>query len=157
MTIAELYETWEKKLNRYATRLTRDSHRAEDLVQETFIRAMGHLLLLEQLNDHQREAWLHQVLKNLFYDEERARQREQRLAEHFVQPDFIDSNPLLEVLWQDIFDRIPDRYRDLLHKRYVLSMTSEEIACELGVPAATVRSRLHQALKALRANRARFL
>jgi RNA polymerase sigma-70 factor (ECF subfamily) len=160
MTIAELYEAWEKKLHRYATRLVRDSHRAEDLVQETFIRAMGHLLLLEQLNDHQREAWLCRVLKNLFYDEQRARQREEMLAEKItrqVQGDLIESHPLLAVVWQDLFDRIPERYRELLYKRYVLNMNSEEIASELGVPAATVRSRLHQAMKWLRANRTRFL
>ncbi len=160
MTIAELYETWEKKLHRYATRLVRDSHRAEDLVQETFIRAMGHLLLLEQLNDHQREAWLRQTLKHLFLDEQRARQREEMLAEKItrqVQENLIESHPLLAVVWQDLFDRIPERYRELLHKRYVLNMNSEEIASELGVPAATVRSRLHQAMKWLRTNRTRFL
>ena len=160
MTVAELYEAFEKKLHRYATRMVRDSHRAEDLVQETFIRAMGHLLLLEQLNDHQREAWLHQVLKNLFLDEQRAQHRQEALAEKIVrqvQENLTESHPLLAVVWRDLFDRIPDRYRDLLHKRYVLSMNSEEIADELGIPAATVRSRLHQATKWLRANRTQFL
>jgi len=55
-----------------------------------------------------------------------------------------------EVIWPNPFDLVPEKYRDLVRKRYVLGMTSQEIASELGIPAATVRSRLHLALKKLR-------
>jgi RNA polymerase sigma-70 factor (ECF subfamily) len=163
MTLTVLYQQFEKKLHRYATRLVRDSHKAEDLVQETFIRAMGHLELLGQLEPHQRQAWLYQVLKNLFIDEQRAQQREQFLMEQLSQQAQLmeqlrlNSHPMLQVLLQDLFDQIPERYRELLHKYYVLGMTNKEIADELGIPAATVRSRLHIALKKLRANKSRFL
>jgi RNA polymerase sigma-70 factor (ECF subfamily) len=163
MTLTVLYQQFEKKLHRYATRLVRDSHKAEDLVQETFIRAMGHIELLGQLEPHQRQAWLYQVLKNLFIDEQRAQQREQFLMEQLSQQAQLmeqlrlNSHPMLQVLLQDLFDQIPERYRELLHKYYVLGMTNKEIADELGIPAATVRSRLHIALKKLRANKSRFL
>jgi RNA polymerase sigma-70 factor (ECF subfamily) len=163
MTLTVLYQQFEKKLHRYATRLVHDSHKAEDLVQETFIRAMGHIELLGQLEPHQRQAWLYQVLKNLFIDEQRAQQREQFLMEQLSQQAQLmeqlrlNSHPMLQVLLQDLFDQIPERYRELLHKYYVLGMTNKEIADELGIPAATVRSRLHIALKKLRANKSRFL
>ena len=65
MTFADLYEEYEEKLNGYALKLVRDPQTADDLVQETFIRVLGHLLLLEQLDPHQRRAWLYQTLKNL--------------------------------------------------------------------------------------------
>ncbi len=163
MTLTGLYEQFEKKLHRYATRLVKDSHKAEDLVQETFIRAMGHLELLKQLNRHQRQAWLCRVLKNLFLDEQRARQREEFLMEQLSQQAQLmeqvrlNSHPMLQVLQKDLLDQIPERYRELLYKHYVLGMTSKEIAEELRIPAATVRSRLHLALKKLRANKSRFL
>jgi RNA polymerase sigma-70 factor (ECF subfamily) len=163
MTLTVLYQQFEKKLHRYATRLVHDSHKAEDLVQETFIRAMGHIELLGQLEPHQRQAWLYRVLKNLFIDEQRAQQREQFLMEQLSQQAQLmeqlrlNSHPMLQVLLQDLFDQIPERYRELLHKYYVLGMTNKEIADELGIPAATVRSRLHIALKKLRANKSRFL
>ena len=163
MTLTGLYQQFEKKLYRYATRLVHDSHKAEDLVQETFIRAIGHIELLGQLELHQRQAWLYRVLKNLFIDEQRAQQREQFLIEQLAQQAQLmeqlrlNSHPMLQVLLQDLFDQIPERYRELLHKYYVLGMTNKEIADELGIPAATVRSRLHLALKKLRANKSRFL
>jgi RNA polymerase sigma-70 factor (ECF subfamily) len=103
------------------------------------------------------------VLKNLFIDEQRAQQREQFLMEQLSQQAQLmeqlrlNSHPMLQVLLQDLFDQIPERYRELLHKYYVLGMTNKEIADELGIPAATVRSRLHIALKKLRANKSRFL
>jgi len=42
MTFADLYNEFEDKLRRYAMSLVRDPDRADDLVQETFIRAMAH-------------------------------------------------------------------------------------------------------------------
>ena len=163
MTLADLYEQVEKKLHRYATRLVRDSYKAQDLVQETFVRAMGHLELLKQLNGHQRQAWLCRVLKNLFIDEQRARQREEFLLEQLSQQAQLlqqiqfNSHPMLQILQEDLSEQIPERYRKLLYQYYVLGMTSKEIASELGVPAATVRSRLHLAPKKLRVNKSRFL
>jgi len=157
MTIADLYEEFETMLRRYAMSLARDSDRADDLVQETFIRAWAHLELLGQLNHHQRRAWLYQVLKNLFLDEQRARQRQRVLVEQLAREPQITSYPSPDVISQELFELVPERYRELLHQRYVLGMTSKEIGRELGIPAATVRSRLHLAIKWLRAHKSEFL
>lgn len=157
MTIADIYETFEEELHRYAICLVRDADQADDLMQETFIRAMAHLELLDQLNPHQRRAWLYRVLKNLFLDAQSRRRREQALAEQLTQEAWFASHPGVEMESPDLFQQIPERYRELLQKRYILSMTSEEIGQELGIPAATVRSRLHLAIKWLRANKSRFL
>jgi len=163
MTLTDLYKEYERKLRRYAIRMVHDVHKADDLVQETFLRSMGHIMLLEQLNDYQRQAWLYRTLKNLVLDEQYARQREQILVDQLaqqaklIQDVQVDSNPMLDVLTQDIFDQVPPRYRELLYKHYVLGLNSQEIAHELGIPAATVRSRLHLALKKLRAKKTHFL
>ncbi len=163
MTLTDLYKEFERKLRRYAISLVHDAHKADDLVQDTFLRSMGHLKLLEQLNTNQRQAWLYRTLKNLVLDEQYARQREQILMEQLarqkqlIQDIQTDSHPMLEILTQDILDQVPPRYRELLYKRYVLGLNSQEIACELGIPAETVRSRLHLALKKLRAKGSHFL
>ena len=156
MTLEDLYEAFETKLHRYATRLGRDAHRADDLVQNTFIRAMGHLELLKLLDSRQREAWLRQTLKRLFLDEERSRRRERFLNEQLAWRTRTTCHLQSTLLREEVLDQVPDRYRDLVHKRYVLGMNSTEIANELDLPAATVRSRLHLALKALRTNRSHF-
>ena len=150
MTLTDLYEEYEVQLRRYARRLTRDPHRVDDLVQETFIRAMGHLDLLDLLEPYQRRAWLYRTLKNLFLDGESASQRQEALIEQMAQDVPIAGYLPQEVISPNPFDLVPAKYRELVEKRYILGMTSQEIGEELGIPAATVRSRLHLALKKLR-------
>ena len=150
MKLSELYEQYEDLLRRHARRWTRDPHRGEDLVQETMVRAMGHLELLDGLAAYQQRAWLFRTLKNLYLDEERSRQREETLlgqmaydllAGEAFEPDLDLSNP---------FDLVPEKYRQLVRMRYEWGMNSRQIADELDVPAATVRSRLRLALKQMR-------
>jgi RNA polymerase sigma-70 factor (ECF subfamily) len=150
VTLTMLYREYETKLCRYASQLTHDADRAEDLVQETFIRAMGHLDLLGLLESYQQRAWLYRTLKNLFFDEQAARQRQHNLVEQLAWDIPAAGYVPQELLSPSPFDLIPERYRELFEKRYVLGMTSQEIGDELGIPAATVRSRLHLALKKLR-------
>jgi RNA polymerase sigma-70 factor (ECF subfamily) len=152
LTIHDLYDEYEARLRRYALSLARDYDRADDLVQETMIRAMGNLVLLRQLNRYQRQAWMYRVLKNLFIDQERARQRREVLVERLATQTEPESAPVAAMLARELMEEIPERYRDLLHKRYILGQTSGEIGRELGIPAATVRSRLYLARKWLRAH-----
>ena len=153
LTIADLYEEFESGLSRYAGSLARDSDKANDLVSETFLQAMAHLPLLEQLNTYQRKAWLYRVLKNRFIDQRRAERRAQTLIERLA---WMNELATPAALGQDVFAQVPPQYRELLHQHYVLEMTSEEIGLKLGVPAATVRSRLRLAIKRLRAHSSKF-
>lgn len=157
MTLDDLYETYEAALLRYATSLTHDADRADDLVQETFIRCMGHLTLLEMLAPSQRRAWLKRTLKNLFIDEERARQRQARLLQQLeVRETVTERETFAGVLAPDPFESVPEDAQELFHMRYVLGMNSTEIGEELGLPPATVRSRLHFAMKKLRMYRRKW-
>ncbi len=150
LTVQDLYDLFEAKLHRYAVNLARDSDRADDLVQETLIRAMGNLVLLQQLHPHQRQAWMYRVLKNLFIDGERRRERQEGLYEHLAWEAELDTAPATTMLARDLVDLVPDQYRDVLLRRYILGQTSEEMGNAYGVPAATVRSRLYLARKWLR-------
>jgi RNA polymerase sigma-70 factor (ECF subfamily) len=147
ITIAEIYSVNAPELRRFALSLARDADRADDLVSDTLLRAMAHLALLGQLNPYQRRAWLYRTLKNRFIDEQRSRQREQAL---FEQMTLLDDGPVAYVLPPDLLAQAPEQYRELLEMRFLFGMTSEEISQKLGIPAATVRSRLHLAIKCLR-------
>jgi RNA polymerase sigma-70 factor (ECF subfamily) len=157
MTLTDLYEEYSIYLRRYALRLGGgDRARADDLVQDTFIRAMGHLELLKLLKPYQRRAWLSRTLKNLFLDEQQAYRRRETLVQQLAW-----ENPTLAYLPSDSlspnpFDLVPERFREIFEKRYVQGMTSREIAQELDIPAATVRSRLHLALKELRRRKSKL-
>jgi RNA polymerase sigma-70 factor (ECF subfamily) len=150
LTIQDLYDLFEAKLHRYAVNLARDHDRADDLVQETMIRAMGNLVLLQQLKPYQRQAWMYRVLKNLFIDGERRRERQEALFEHLAWEAELNTAPATAMLAREVIDLVPERYRDVLHRHYIQGQTSEEIGKEYGIPAATVRSRLYLARKWLR-------
>jgi RNA polymerase sigma-70 factor (ECF subfamily) len=157
ITVADLYGEYEEKVHGYAMKLARDPQAAEDLVQETFIRALGHLPLLAQLNHHQRRTWLYQTLKHLFLDQRAARLRETAMVERLAREVETSTTPGDSELGFDPFDLVPEADRELLEKRYGLGLSSREIAGELGIPAATVRTRLHLAVKKLRARKKKFL
>jgi len=150
VTLTELYETYENKLRRYAAGLARDPHWAEDLVQDTFVRAMGHLDLLGTLKPYQQRAWLYRTLKNLYLDGLSASERQGELLDQLVREP--SSSPSLEdlVLSPDPFALIPERFREVVIQRYMLGMNSREIGEALGIPAATVRSRLYLAIQEAR-------
>ncbi len=152
LTIDELFLDYEASLRRYAGNLARDTDRADDLVQETMIRAMGNLSLLAQLNPFKRKAWLYHVLKNRFIDEERARTRQASLTE-WLAFQTLDADTLsVAAVVRALLDQVPEQYRELLNEHYLLGKSCEEIAQELDLPAATVRSRLFLARKWLRAH-----
>ena len=176
LTVDELYASHKDALLRYAASLTRDPAQADDLLQDTFLQAMAHLELLSRLQPHQRKAWLYQVLKNRFLDQLRAYRRQEVLFERLAQQALTDDTlacgagaffsaaslnsatpPSAAALPYELFELAPFRYRDLLRKRYILCMSSEEIARELGVPSATVRSRLRLAIAWLREHRSEFM
>lgn len=150
MVIAELYEEYEAALIRYAQRLTHDADWAEDLVQDTFVRAMGHLELLKLLKRHQRRAWLYRTLKNRFLDQQDRWRRREELQQTLAQSSEFATDGGSFHTTPDPFELVPEQYRELVHMRYILDMNSSEIGEELGIPAATVRSRLHLAMKHMR-------
>jgi len=153
MTVADLYETYEHMLHGYAMRLAKDTDQSDDLVQETFVRTMGHLALLAQLNPRQQRRWLFQTLKRLFLDMRDAQKRAETMRNLIAQTHTQIEMPKESITSTSPFDFVPERDQDLMEKRYVLGMNSREIAEEMGIPAATVRSRLHLTMKTLRAQK----
>jgi RNA polymerase sigma-70 factor (ECF subfamily) len=153
MTLDELYDEHESILYGYALRLTRDPDRADDLVQDTLVRAMGHLSLLAMLARPQQQAWLYRTLKHLFLDEEQRRRRLADLLQEIARESGFQRNAAGREVMIDPFEQVPERFRDVVEMHYRWGMTSHEIATQLEIPAATVRSRLHLALKEMRRKR----
>ena len=158
MSFAELFDEFEEPLHRYAMSLVRNRDWADDLVQETFIRAWSHLPLLGVLSLPQRRAWLRRVLKNIFIDQYRRSVREHALIaalDHDAADDAVDPSLPLQV--QELLGILPASLRDLWYRRYVQGMNAAEIARQLGIPHGTVRSRLHAARRRLRGQVERYL
>jgi RNA polymerase sigma-70 factor (ECF subfamily) len=152
--IGDLYGTHREPLLRFALSLARERSRAEDLVQDAFVRALSHLDLLARLNPYQRQAWLFRVVRNRFLDGERSTRRTRLLLERLAKEIARQAEPPpVDTSLFAILDAVPASHRDLLEKRYLLGMTSEEIGRALDVPPGTVRSRLRLAMEWIRSHR----
>ena len=75
--IAELYSLHRTELLKYCCMICGNVSDAEDLLQETFVKALSYPDFLEDLGDRERKAWLYKVARNLFFDACRRRALEQ--------------------------------------------------------------------------------
>lgn len=136
-----------------ARELISDPHTAEDLAQQTLVRA------LEKGPDEPAalRSWLRKVLRNLFYERLRSR-RNQRQREEAVAlredgvsaTDDIVERMQAEERLSTALHELPEPYRKTLFLRYFDELPPREIADQLGIPLATVKSRLHRGLAQLR-------
>lgn len=148
LLVETLYEKHHKELTRFARSIANDEKEAEDLLQETFLKALTYLQTVNNLPDYQQRAWLFKVLRNLRYDRIRKQQFEVPMNEQDDSADDFDDYSALEI--KELMQRLPEGLRDVVYKRYWLGMTSKQIAQPLGITDATVRYRLQTALKLLR-------
>lgn len=151
--VRALYAEHAGALLGYVTRLTADRQRAEDIVQETLLRAWRHA---EELVGESRSlrSWLFTVARNLAMDEHRARQA--RGAQ--VDSEALAALPAAEQLdraleaWQvvEALCSLSAEHRAVLVETYYRGRSVAEAAAVLGVPPGTVKSRSYYALRALR-------
>ncbi|GGN94932.1 DNA-directed RNA polymerase sigma-70 factor [Streptomyces albiflavescens] len=137
----------------YVERLLNDRHAAEDIVQETLIRAWHHLERLYGTEGSVR-GWLLTVARNLVVDRLRsaAHRHETVGAEErdAVRPDDADA-VLVRAEVTALLRQLPHEHREVLLHTYLRDKTVQETARILGIPAGTVKSRQYYALNSLRA------
>jgi RNA polymerase sigma-70 factor (ECF subfamily) len=146
------------RVYRLAFRLTGNSHDAEDLTQEVFVRVFRSL---PTYSPGTFEGWLHRITTNLFLDMTRRRQRirfeglgeetaaKLRGAEPTPSQAF-DERHLDFDIAAALAD-LPPEYRAAVVLCDIEGLTYEEIADVLGVKLGTVRSRIHRGRAQLRA------
>ena len=148
-----LYDEHAAPLWRYALRLTGDRNRAEDVVQETLLRAWRHP---EVVGDTERSvrAWLFTVARNLVIDESRsARARfEVTSLDKAPEPAGRDEvNAALDrLLIADALAQLSAEHRAVICRSYYRGWTTAQIAADLNIAEGTVKSRLHYAVRAMR-------
>lgn len=147
INITELYERYYDRLLRFAGSLARDDSMAEDLVQETFTRAVSNLELLGMLPAYKVRSWLFSVLKNHFLDLARRKRFEFHEDETEIS---VNESLSMSMDLSDLLACLPDSLSDIVFKRYWLGMNSFEIAGSLSIPPSTARSRLKTALGILK-------
>ena len=143
----------------YAMPLTRNSTEAEDLVQETYLRAAS--AANRPAGDSNLKGWLFVIMRNAWLNQLRHRNsgprfvdlepNEQPIDEAQESPHVIYIRKLEREQVREAIERLPDAYREIVVLRDIEGFTYQEIAMVLNCPAGTVMSRLHRGRRLLKA------
>jgi RNA polymerase sigma-70 factor, ECF subfamily len=151
--VRQLYSRHAGALYSYVQRFCPDRASADDIVQETFIRAWRHLPQLSA-DDRPIRPWLFRVARNLLTDADRATRSRPVTVQAEHAEDARDDSGLDQVLDRqlvsDALERLSPAHRMVLVETFYHGGTLAAVARQLGIPHGTARSRLHYALHALR-------
>lgn len=150
-----------QRIFRYIVSMVRDTTDAEDLTQETFLRAVRSRDSLRE--EGAQTAWLYRIATHVALD--RLRQHARRAPREaagdldqleVAEPDAPSLQKVIEqdemsACIQDYLNHLTDSYRAVILLHDMHELTAPEIAQLLGQSLATVKIRLHRARQALRA------
>jgi RNA polymerase sigma-70 factor (ECF subfamily) len=153
VAVRQLYAHHARALQGYVERFCADRASAEDIVQETFIRAWQHLRPLGAADPRVRP-WLFRVARNLLIDADRAARSRPSTVRMQPAEEGRDDEGLSQVLDHelvtDALQHLSPAHRAVLVETFYRGGSLARVACRLGIPHGTARSRLHYALCALR-------
>ncbi|WP_432494488.1 sigma-70 family RNA polymerase sigma factor [Kineococcus auxinigenes] len=132
--------------------LTGDRAEAQDVVQETLLRAWRNPGAMDPATGSNR-AWLFTVARRLVIDQRRsARARRESVRADVPETAVLDESEQVLQQWvvQQALARLSPEHRAVLRECYFRGRSVAEASRVLGVPAGTVKSRTHYALMNLR-------
>jgi RNA polymerase sigma-70 factor (ECF subfamily) len=158
LAIEVLVRRYQNYVYRLCYLIMRHEQDAEDMTQETFIRAFRALPRFEIRKGISFEAWLYRIAVNACRSRMRRKwyqalpwpEPRQMVAESEEQPDrlLMQGEQRDEIL--EAIDSLGEKHRLVIILRYYGGLSNEEIARMLDIPSGTVRSRLHIARQRLR-------
>jgi RNA polymerase sigma-70 factor (ECF subfamily) len=165
--LQELVERYEPRLNNFIYRIIGDREKAEDLVQEVFIRVYRHIKRFDQSKKF--STWAYAIASNLAKNELRNRSRNPLVLFQTIKGTWDDEDrPLqfedvksrpddmyrkrhLRELVDDTIAQLPEHHRQVFVLREINGLSYEEMAEVVGCNIGTVKSRLSRARAAFAA------
>ena len=148
----------------YALTLTRDATEAEDLVQETYVRAAS--AANQPDANSNLKGWLFVIMRNAWLNQLRHQKSGPRFVElDLGEPVGVEAHENPHVVYlrklerqqvREAIESLPHAYREIVVLRDIEGFTYQEIAAVLDCPAGTVMSRLGRARGKLRKLLARY-
>lgn len=143
-------------LYRVARRMTRDTHKAEDLVQETYLRAFRSAENFD-LQEYGIRPWLIRILHNLHVSKgQREKRQPASMEDEHLETAAVTVDSTTGTTWEGMdqqvkhaFESLPDEYQTVMQLWAIEELSYKEIADALSVPLGTVMSRLHRARQRL--------
>jgi RNA polymerase sigma-70 factor (ECF subfamily) len=155
--VTELYRRYHAPLLSFVLRLTAgDRQHAEDIVQETMLRAWRQAAKFDQSGTSPPSLmpWLATVARRIVIDEQRKRnarpmETDDAMLTKASVPDWTDAL-LRSVIVADAMLELSPAHREILNETILRDRTVNEAAEVLGIPVGTVKSRVYYAIRALR-------
>lgn len=150
--LRELHDLHAGALWRYAVHLTGNQAMAQDIVQETLLRAWRNPKILDQ-DPTTARAWLFTVARNLVIDDARSARRRHEDAVETVpeRPGDDHTDGLFDsLLVAEALRELSEDHRAVIVHAYFGGQNTVELAASLNIAEGTVKSRLHYGLRALR-------
>ena len=141
----ELLREYGKSAETYVRYKISSSQDAEDILQETYVRAFSSF---DSLNSEESfRPWLISIARNKVNDYYRKKAEMEEVPYDDAVIQYVDVNRSVNNTVSETMKRLTDRERELLHLYYWEDMSVEQIAGELKIPEGPVKSRLYKARK----------
>ena len=151
--LRELHDVHAPALWRFVVRLTGDDRLAEDVVQETLLRAWRRPQILTE-DEAGARAWLFTVARDLVIDDRRSARVSREVASGDLpenpSADHANARPSPATPMAESLAQLSEEHRQVIVRAYYGRRTVTDIAEELDIPSGTVKSRLHYGLRALK-------
>jgi RNA polymerase sigma-70 factor (ECF subfamily) len=156
----DLISRYQRRVYAVIYRMTGHHSEAEDLCQETFLQVFRSLPGFQEGTN--LDAWIYRIAMNVSVDHLRRKSKEKGAIEvlgRSASPRSVEEGPDPEKLAavRKALDVLPPAQKSVVVLRLFESLSHEEIASILDIPAATVRWRLHSALEKLESLLGRYL
>ncbi|WP_226683472.1 RNA polymerase sigma factor SigW [Sutcliffiella horikoshii] len=161
---AEIVELFKDKIYQLVYRMIGNSHEAEDIAQEAFIRAYININSFDV--NRKFSTWLYRIATNLTIDRIRKKKPDYYLdaevagtegltmysqvaADIALPEEEVETMELQGEIQRQIL-KLPDKYRSVIVLKYIDELSLIEISEILEVPVGTVKTRIHRGREALR-------
>ncbi|KEZ47676.1 MULTISPECIES: RNA polymerase sigma factor SigW [Metabacillus] len=161
---AEIVDLYKDKIYQLCYRMLGNSHEAEDIAQEAFIRAYVNIHSYDM--DKKFSTWLYRIATNLTIDRIRKKKPDYYLdaevagtegltmysqvaADVALPEDQVATMELQQMIQKEIL-KLPDKYRSVIVLKYIDELSLIEISEILNMPIGTVKTRIHRGREALR-------
>lgn len=153
-TLAALLQANYRYVLGYFIKLTQDPNLAQDLTQETMVKAIKNSAQYRQ--EASFASWLISIGVNLYRDDWRRQKRQEKRYQALFECNDrsapAEAIPVNNINLKLALLKLPLKKRTPLVLKYFYDFSYEEIATIMKVPVGTVRSRLHAAVRALRSS-----
>ncbi|WLR42028.1 RNA polymerase sigma factor SigW [Bacillus carboniphilus] len=161
---AEIVDLYKDKVYQLSYRMLGNSHEAEDIAQEAFIRAYVNIHSYD--TKRKFSTWLYRIATNLSIDRIRKKKPDYYLdaevagtdgltmysqvaANISLPEEEVESMELQDTIQKEIL-KLPEKYRVVIVLKYIEELSLQEISEILDIPIGTVKTRIHRGREALR-------